>query len=123
LVSDWSSDVCSSDLFAPPPPGIPSPLLWGDDRTARERLAAGISGIRTARQKITFDFPFAPAEVVQFFRKYFGPIHVAFSRLDPQKQTECAAELEKVWREHNEAASENRTLAHSEYLEVIATRA
>ena len=68
------------------------------------------------------DYPFAPGEVVQFFRQYFGPVQVAFSRLDQLGQTKYAAELEKHWREHNEATGD-RTLIHAEYLEVIATRA
>lgn len=41
-----------------PPSGIPSPLLWGDEATVRDRLAQGISGIRFARRFMTFEFPF-----------------------------------------------------------------
>lgn len=108
--------------FAPPPEGIPSPLLWGDEATVKQRLASGTSQIRTTLRKIDLEFPFAPKEVVQFFRDYFGPVHMTFSRLDPQQQAEYAADLERVWREHNEAIG-NRTLVRAEYLEVLATRA
>ena len=127
-MANWTPDGFVGKMFAtgarfvPPPDGIPSPLLWGDEGTVKERLASGTSEIRTTRQKIGMEFPFAPGEVVQFFRHYFGPTHVAFSRLDPQKQTEYAAELEKLWRENNEATG-NRTLVHAEYLDVTATRA
>ena len=108
--------------FVPPPEGIPSPLLWGDEATVKQRLASGAPQIRTTLRKIDLEFPFAPKEVVQFFRNYFGPTNMTFSRLDPRQQTEYAAELEKLWHEHNEAAGD-RTLVRAEYLEVIATRA
>ena len=42
---------------------------------------------------------------------------MTFARLDPERQTEYAAELEAFWREHNEATGK-RTLVHADYLEV-----
>jgi ubiquinone/menaquinone biosynthesis C-methylase UbiE len=108
--------------FAPLPEGVPPPVLWGDERIVRERLASGTSEIRTTRRKVTFDFPGDAKDVVQFFRQYFGPTQMAFSRLDAKGQGEYAAELEKLWRESNEGAGD-RTVVHAEYLEVIATRA
>ncbi|MEP6535506.1 MAG: class I SAM-dependent methyltransferase [Bryobacteraceae bacterium] len=108
--------------FAPPPAGVPAPVLWGDETTLRARLAEGTSEIRTTLRMMDMAFPFPPAEVVELFRRYFGPVHMAFARLDPQKQTEYAAELEKLWIENNEA-EDGKTLARGEYLEVIATRA
>jgi ubiquinone/menaquinone biosynthesis C-methylase UbiE len=108
--------------FAPPPEGVPSPLLWGDEAVVRERLAHGTSGIRTTHRKIQMNFPYAPEDVVQLFRNYFGPIHMTFARLDSQGQSQYAAELEKIWREHNEATGD-KTLVEAEYLEVIVTRA
>jgi SAM-dependent methyltransferase len=127
-MANWTPDGFVATMFAtgarfvPPPDGIPSPLLWGDEPTVKERLAPGTSEIRTTRQDLTMDFPFTPGEVAQFFRQYFGPTHVAFSRLDPKGQIDYAAALEKLWREHNEATG-NRTIVHAEYLEVKATRA
>jgi hypothetical protein len=47
---------------------------------------------------------------------------MTFARLDSQGQSEYAAELEKIWREHNEATGD-KTLVEAEYLEVIVTRA
>ena len=111
-----------SARFVPPPEGIPSPALWGDESVVRERLANGTSEVRTTLRSIDMEFPFPPKEAVQFFRNYFGPIQMTFSRLDPQRQSEYADELEKLWREHNEATGD-RTLVRTEYLEVMATRA
>jgi ubiquinone/menaquinone biosynthesis C-methylase UbiE len=127
-MANWTSDGFVAKTFAigarfvPPPPGIPSPLLWGDERTVKERLASGTSALKTSRQQMVMDMPLEPKQVVEFFRHYFGPIHMTFARLDPERQTEYAAELEAFWREHNEATGE-RTLVHADYLEVFATRA
>jgi 2-polyprenyl-3-methyl-5-hydroxy-6-metoxy-1,4-benzoquinol methylase len=108
--------------FVPPPQGVPSPLAWGDESVARQRLAQGTSQVRTTLRPFDMKFPFSPKDVVNFFRTYFGPVHMTFARLDPQQQTEYAAALESVWVAHNEA-SDGTTLVHADYLEVIATRA
>lgn len=111
-----------SARFVPPPEGIPSPALWVDESVVRERLANGTSEVKTTLRGIDLEFPFPPKETVQFFRNYFGPIQMTFSRLDPQRQSEYAAELEKLWREPNEATWD-RTLVRTDYLEVMAIRA
>ncbi|HTC91265.1 MAG TPA: class I SAM-dependent methyltransferase [Bryobacteraceae bacterium] len=107
--------------FAPPPEEIPSPVLWGDDYFVRERLGKYTSGIRATRQPVHFDFDFPPDGVVQFFRQYFGPTQVAFAKLPADVQVAYAAELERLWSEHNEAKG-RRTMVTAEYLEVIAIR-
>lgn len=106
----------------PPPEGIPAPVLWGVENVVKMRLGAYASKIETAPRLITFDQPRPPREVVQFFRTYFGPTQMAFSKLDAAGQAALAADLEKLWSEHNQGDN-GRTLVSAEYLEVIATRA
>jgi SAM-dependent methyltransferase len=112
--------ISSSRL--PPAEGVPAPVLWGDEAVVRERLGPYSSRIDTVRRNSLFDYPFGPRGMVDFFREYFGPTRVAFSRLDPMGQASFAADLEELWREYNEAEGD-RTLVHAEYLEVRATRA
>jgi len=127
-MANWTPDSFVAKQFAlgnryiPPPEGIAPPVLWGDEQIARQRLGAHASEIRTTRQTAHFDFPFPPSEVVKFFRQYFGPTQVAFSRLPADMQAAYTADLESLWREHNEASGE-RTVMRAEYLEVIAIRA
>ena len=108
--------------YAPPPEGLPAPVLWGDDAVVRQRLGSYASKIQTKIQPVSFEFPMPPGEVVEFFRRYFGPTQVAFSRLPADAQKAYMAELENLWNESNEAGGE-RTTVRAEYLEVIATRA
>ena len=129
-MANWNPASFTGAMFklgsfhVPPPPGIPPPILWGDDATVRQRLAAGFTGIQTELIPVDFDLPTDPAGAVAFFRKYFGPTQVAFSRLDPDGQAAFAADLESLWSDANVAPDPtNRTLIHNQYLQVIATRA
>ena len=107
--------------FVPPPPDIPAPILWGREDVVRERFGNAVSHIQSTRQKALFEYPFPPEEMVEFFRQYFGPTKVAFSRLDPQGQSQLAKALESLWREYNQSLDGN-TKVEAEYLEVFATR-
>jgi ubiquinone/menaquinone biosynthesis C-methylase UbiE len=108
--------------YVPPPEGIPAPGLWGMESVVKERFGPYVSKTETARRAILFDYPFPPRQVVQFFRDYFGPTQMAFSRLDAAGQSAFAADLEKLWSEHNKGEN-GRTLVSGEYLDVTATRA
>jgi ubiquinone/menaquinone biosynthesis C-methylase UbiE len=107
---------------APPPHGLPAPVLWGDEATVRQRLGPGTEEIRLKREIAVMSFPFPPKEVVQLFRKYFGPTQVAFSRLDERGQAALAAEMEQLFVEYNQSR-DGTTVVHGEYLEVVAVRA
>ena len=111
----------ASNRYLPPPEGIEPPVLWGDEKTVRQRLGAHVSEIRTTRRVAEFNFEFPPSEVAAFFRRYFGPTQVAFSRLPSDAQASYLADLENLWKAHNEAG-EGLTTIHAEYLEVIAVR-
>jgi ubiquinone/menaquinone biosynthesis C-methylase UbiE len=107
--------------MVPPPAGLPAPALWGKEQTVRQRFANGISKLSLSRHKAVFDYPFNPKEVVEFFRRYFGPTQAAFSRLDKQGQSQLATRLESLWAEHN-TATDGRTRIEAEYLDVRAIR-
>lgn len=105
-----------------PPPPMPSPVLWGDEATVKERLKEGIADLKTTPRKITFRFPMSPVETVEYFRTYYGPTQMAFKALDDGGQSALRRDLEELWTEHNQATG-GATEVESEYLEVIAVRA
>src|SRR5689334_15754741 len=72
--------------YVPPPPNMPSPVLWGDEEVVRKRLSDGTSDLQTTRQMMTFRFPFSPADTVEHFFVYYGPSFKAFTALDDSKQ-------------------------------------
>jgi SAM-dependent methyltransferase len=103
------------------PSGMPSPVLWGDEATVRERLSSGIAGLRLTRRMYLFEYPFPPERVVEFFRVTYGPMTSAFAALDELEQKELRGELIALWSAHNQSGA-NRTEVYGEYLEVLATR-
>jgi len=108
----------------PPPPGVPPPILWGDEATVRQRLAGGFTDIQTQLIPVDFDMPMNPAGAVNFFRTYFGPTKTAFARLDAAGQEALKADLESIWTAANVAPDPaNHTVIHNQYLQVTARRA
>ena len=105
------------------PSGMPSPVLWGDEVTVRERLGHGLSELSLTRRQYLFTYPFPPSEVVEFFRLYcYGPTNRAFASLDTDGQTQLRRELESLWTTHNRTGADCTTV-FAEYLEVIGIRA
>ena len=104
------------------PSNMPSPLLWGDEQVVRQRLGAGVCELTLTRKYHTFDYPFSPSGVVDFFRLYYGPVNRAFASLDEAGQKSLHQELESLWSSHNRAHGD-LTIVEAEYLQVVATRA
>jgi SAM-dependent methyltransferase len=104
------------------PSGMPAPVLWGDEAVVRERLGSGVSDLTMTRRQYSFTYPFPPAEVVEFFRQYYGPTNRAFASLDECASRTLRYDLEALWSTHNRGGEE-LTVVSSEYLEVIAVRA
>ena len=126
-MANWTPTGFVGQMFkltaqhVPPPTDVPPPVLWGDEATVRERLGAGVRELKFTRMMCDFDYPFPPAKVVELFRQFFGPTHVAFSRLDAKGQEAYAIDLEKQWTQWNQR-SDGGTFIRGEYLEVTAVR-
>jgi SAM-dependent methyltransferase len=104
------------------PSGMPAPVLWGDETVVRQRLGHGVADLTMTRRQYSFTYPFPPAEVVEFFRQYYGPTHCAFASLNETNARKLRDELETLWSTHNRGGDE-LTVVSSEYLEVIAVKA
>ena len=127
-MGNWTPTGFTGQMFkttakhVPPPPGVPPPVLWGDEATVRERFGSGVSKLTCTPQVAEFRYDAPPAGVVQLFRRYFGPTQMAFAKLDPAGQAALAADLESVWAQANEA-KDGTTFVRNEYLEVHGVRA
>jgi SAM-dependent methyltransferase len=128
VMGNWTREGFIGQMFKTftrfiAPPGMPAPVLWGDEATVCERFGEGVSALRLTRVIYTFDYPFGPADVVEFFRENYGPTTKAFAALPPADAEALRAALVGLWNTHNKAVGSNRTIVDSEYLEVIGTRA
>jgi len=128
-MANWNPTSFSGKMFqvggrhVPPPPGVAAPVLWGVEDIVHQRLGPYFEAIETEIIAIDFDLPTNPAGAVAFFRKYFGPTKVAFSRLDEAGQGALAADLEQLWSGANVSPNpEEHTRIRNEYLQVTARR-
>ena len=128
-MGNWGPGAFVARMFkigsthVPPPPGVKPPILWGDDATVRERLSPYFTNIETKAISIDFDMPTNAAGCVDFFRTYFGPTKVAFSKLDEPGQKALFQDLEHLWSSENVAPDPaNRTLIKHEYIRITALK-
>jgi len=105
----------------PPPAGVPSPLLWGDEAVLRERFDEKAWRLTTTLRTLTFLYPHPPAGTAELFRKAYGPTVRVFEALDEDGRESFAAELAAHWSNH-QRGSDALTVVDAEYLEVVATR-
>lgn len=124
-MANWTPSSFIGEMFkttagyAPPPVGLPSPLLWGTEQAVRERLGAGLSALSLTRRIMTFEYALDPAAVVSEFIQWYGPTLRAMASLDDVSRAALRAELEALWSDHNRA-TDGTTRVQSEYLEVVA---
>jgi SAM-dependent methyltransferase len=126
-MANWTPEGFIGQMFkiggrhVPPPPNMPPPVKWGDEQTVRERFGEGLADLQLTRRMCHFKYPFPPAEVVEFFRMYYGPTQRAFDALDAEGQARLRQEFEAHWSEHNRN-DDGTTHVEGEYLEVVATK-
>lgn len=127
VMANWTPEGFVGQMFktigkhVPPPQIMPSPLLWGNESVIRDRLSDGVAELHLTKRMYPFHYPFAPAEVVAFYRTYYGPTNRAFATLDSAGQAALHSDLEQLWTKHN-LATDGSTRYEAEYLEVDAIR-
>jgi SAM-dependent methyltransferase len=128
-MANWTPEGFIGKMFEvfkahlpPPPAGVPSPMSWGDEATARARLRHGFNDVRITRRIALMRYPFPPAETVEFFRQYYGPTQKAFAALSAPAQPALRNELVELQTAHNIAGTPGTTEVAAEYLEVVAAR-
>lgn len=127
-MGNWRPTGLAADLFRcvaryrPPPAGVPSPVLWGDEATVRERLGPCFQDLTLARREFPrWAYPFGVAETVEHYRRYFGPVKRVFAALDAGGQAALRRDLEALFSAYNRA-DDGTTVLHGEYLDVTAVR-
>ena len=104
-----------------PPPNMPPPVLWGVPETVAERFGDRVSGLTMTPQIAEMTFEIPPADVVEFFKTYFGPTIMAFRAMAEDDRKSCTADLVAHW-EANNVGEPGKTVTKSEYLEVRAIK-
>ena len=126
-LANWTRGGFTGRLLAmhaahvPPPAGIPSPLLWGDESALRARFDSETWLLTTTTRTLTFRYPHTPAGTAELFRAAYGPTVRAFEALGPDGRAALAADIAAHWAAHQRPGSDG-TEVEAEYLEVVAVR-
>ncbi len=126
-MANWTAEGNVGEMFqtiakhAPPPPGVESPLRWGNEDAVRGLFGDGVSEIRFER-RISRQ-PFRSADhYIEFFRAYFGPTQMAYERVGPEGEQALTDDL-RSFLEGANTAGDRAMVLEAEYLQLIATRA
>jgi len=116
-----------SAAYSPPPPdGFVSPMTWGIEDNVLERFgSAGVpkESISFVRDTYTFNFAAKPAELVDAFRKYYGPTMNAFEAAEKNgRARDLQAELEGLFNSQNKSANKDSTSIPATFLRVKVVR-
>jgi len=113
--------ICS-EYTPPPPEGFVSPMTWGLQEHVIERFsAAGVAAESISFTNDTFVFHYSgsPAEYVDEFRKYYGPIINAFDAAEKNgRADELRQGLEQLFQSQNRHQDERATEIPATFLRV-----
>lgn len=125
-LSSWTPDGLVGVLFktigtyAPPPPGVKSPMLWGTEGRLADLFSDTVEWVSLTKR--TFDFCYrSPEHFAEWFGLYYGPITRLAGSLDESTRATFMADLADVPRQFNRA-DDGTVLASGEYLEAVGVR-
>jgi ubiquinone/menaquinone biosynthesis C-methylase UbiE len=100
--------------YAPPPPGVKPPLLWGTEAGLRDLFRREMTV-----EKRLYVLRYRSAQHwLDYFRSNFGPTRQTFERLGAREQAAFAAELVALAQRFNRSG-DGTFVAPAEYLEVV----
>jgi SAM-dependent methyltransferase len=125
VMANWTPEGHVGQMFRVigkyvPPLAMPSPLLWGDEPTCRQRLAA-CSDLRIRREMYPLECSFGPSQAVDLFIESYGPTNRAHTSLSDADQHALHADLTALWMRNNRGTN-GTTRVMAEYLEIVGVR-
>jgi ubiquinone/menaquinone biosynthesis C-methylase UbiE len=121
-MANWTLDLAPFfgivATYAPPPPGLESPLRWGTQDGVAALLGPGVSEL-AAKPRTIVEHYRSPDEFADFYCTTFGPIVAVLDGLDDESGAALRADLVALGGQHRAAGG---VAARFEYLEVVAQR-
>ena len=112
----------SAAYSVPPPEGFISPMTWGIEANVIERFgSAGVprDNVSFVRDTYKFNFPSAPSELVDAFRRYYGPTMNAFEVADKAgRADDLRRELDALFESQNTSQRRDITSIPATFLRV-----
>ncbi|HLQ92563.1 MAG TPA: class I SAM-dependent methyltransferase [Xanthobacteraceae bacterium] len=112
-----------SAAYSPPPPeGFVSPMTWGVESNVVERFAAaGIpkEKVSFVKDTYTFNFPSPPSQLVEAFRKFYGPTMNAFEAAEKNgRAADLQKDLDALFESQNKSPNKDATSIPATFLRV-----
>lgn len=126
-LANWTPTSFIGALFKtlgrhlPPPPGVQSPAIWGTEAWLDQTFSPDAAAIDVTMKNFIFRYR-SPAEFVDIFRAFYGPVHKAFLALDGAGQAQLQLDLFDTIAAYN-TATDGTMRVPAEYAEVIVTKA
>jgi SAM-dependent methyltransferase len=106
--------------YAPPPPGVVAPSLWGTEAHLASLFGDSAAKITATARMFKFRYRSA-AHYIDVLRTWYGPVHKAFASLPADKASALEHDLTALMSELNQGGADSLVLP-SEYLEIVITR-
>jgi ubiquinone/menaquinone biosynthesis C-methylase UbiE len=113
----------SAAYTLPPPEGFVSPMTWGIEANVIERFGnarVAATNVSFARDTYIFNFPCAPSEAVDAFRRYYGPTMNAFEAAEKNgRADDLKKELDALFESQNTSPRKDATSIPATFLRVM----
>ncbi|WP_255190594.1 class I SAM-dependent methyltransferase [Natronobeatus ordinarius] len=117
----WSGDWFAAHAeYAPPPPGVQSPLRWGTNEGLEELLGVGVRSLENKR-RTALQYYRSIDHAVEVFSTYFGPTIRALETIDPADRENLLDDLGTVMSRYNRT-TDGTAIIENQYLQTVATK-
>jgi SAM-dependent methyltransferase len=126
-LASWTPHSFVADMlgvisrFVPPPDGLDSPMLWGDEYHLGMLLHGDVEVLRSTERTCTWRSS-SPEDLVDFFRSWYGPTNRAFASLGDTDRVWMYQSLVDLAREADVLRDGGSIAIPAAYLETIARR-
>lgn len=125
-LANWTPEGFIGQLFKTigkyvPQPALPSPLRWGTRDGLEELFGTSVRAIRSERDNFVFRYR-SPAQWIEVFRTYYGPVNKAYAALTPDDQSALTHDIMTLIARGNRSGDAGVVLP-AEYLQVVIERA
>jgi 2-polyprenyl-6-hydroxyphenyl methylase/3-demethylubiquinone-9 3-methyltransferase len=108
----------------PPPPGAPSPLLWGSEAHVRALFGGRVAALETSRRAYV-ERAESPRHYLELFKETFGPAIAIYAGLarEPERMAALDRDFQEFVTRSNRGPDGGPAEYVYEYLLVIARKA
>lgn len=125
-MANWTPESFIGALFrtlgrhVPPPAGVQSPAMWGNEQWITETFDPAAKEIAFVRKMFNFRYP-SPEYFVEFFKTFYGPVHKAFIAVGEAGEAGLQADILETIATYN-TATDGSMMVPSEYAEIVITK-